>query len=917
MSDGTGSRKIESQHAGVRNVIRLPDRFAFLRGNCTRILLWPAACGVAAALLWGFALARIEADRGAIEQAALETASNLARAYAEHLKRSIAQIDQVTTLVKYEWEQGQGHLKLENLEASGLFPESDLLFVLIAGRDGRIRTATGPVRIDASLSDRPAFAFHKVNDSTSLRIGQPIHGRFADRTVIHFSRRLDGVDHSFGGVVVVSVDPSHFTAFYDATGVGQAGLLGMVGTDSVPRAIRNGGEGSRAEPAALWGAEFLRETDQGTRYMDGTAEFIDGRSRFVAWRAVSSHPLIAVVGLDGDEVMAPFLQHRATTIKALLLGTLGLACFAALSMGLTARLAWRKYQEEQVRDAYRMATEGGSEGFYMLRVLRDRRNQVIDFEVADCNQRGAGLSGLTRTELVGKRFSGLYREPYLAEVMQTFRDALESGLHEDDFEVPDGSPLEANWVHRKIVRSGSGLALTLRDISETKAQERALSRLANEDPVTRLANRNWLMEFLPGAIERARHQGEFLGLLFIDLDDFKNVNDTLGHAAGDEVLQAVARRLHSLVRPSDHVVRIGGDEFTIILEPLADAAQASRVADRISESIAQPFEIARGCSTLSASIGISLYPRDGADIETLLKSSDIAMYHAKAEGKGQHRFYEPGLLERLTQRLDAEQALVRALKEDQFIVHYQPRVDAASRRLTALEALVRWQHPERGLVAPGEFVPLAEETGLVVPLGEAVINKVCAQVAAWRAAGLPVVPVSINVSSRQFAAGSVAAVIDASLTLHQLPSALIEVEITESSMMGEQTEVAANLAALRARGIRLLVDDFGTGYSSLSQLQRLDVDGLKIDRSFVVEIGVTRESEVFVSAIVSMAHALGMVVTAEGVETETQMRILEALGCNEVQGFLIARPAPAERIVELLRTPAGASEFATPWDATG
>jgi predicted signal transduction protein with EAL and GGDEF domain len=351
------------------------------------------------------------------------------------------------------------------------------------------------------------------------------------------------------------------------------------------------------------------------------------------------------------------------------------------------------------------------------------------------------------------------------------------------------------------------------------------------------------------------------------------------------------------------VVRIGGDEFTIILEPVTSDADASRVAERVAESIHQPFELARGRTTLSASIGISLFPRDGEDVETLLKSSDIAMYRAKEDGKGRHHFYEPGLLERLKARLDTEQALIAALRDDQFTVFYQPRVDASTGRLIGLEALVRWMHPERGLVPPGEFVPLAEETGLVIPMGEVVIEKVCAQLAQWRSLQIALVPVSINVSSRQFSAGNVADVIAENLAAHDVPPELIEVEITESSMMGEQAEVAASLAALRAQGIRLLVDDFGTGYSSLSQLQRLDVDGLKIDRAFTAELGRTREGEVFVKAIVSMAHALGMTVTAEGVETGMQLDILQALGCNEIQGFLIARPVPPNRIVPMLYQP--------------
>jgi len=790
-----------------------------------------------------------------------------------------------------------------------------MLFVLIADSEGRVRTATEPIRAGANVRDRPYFVFHKRSSSGSLRIGAPITGRFAGRTVLHFTRRLVTPDGRFDGVVVVSVDPGNFTTFYEGANVGRAGLIGMIGTDAVMRTARIG-DTSVPDARAVLRTPFSPGGGEGAKFMAGEATFVDGRSRFVAWHPLAAHPVVALVGLDSDEVLAASREHRGNLLKAVFFATLGLACFALLATGLTARLAWRKYQEEQVRDAYRMATEGGSEGFFMLRVQRDRQGRLVDLIVSDCNERGAAFSAMTRADLIGKRFSELYSEPYLSEVLETFRGALEAGLHEDDLEIPDESPIQVHWVHRKIVRSGSGLALTLRDISDTKAHEQTLSRLANEDPVTRLPNRNWLMGYLPAALERAARQRGMLALLFIDLDDFKNVNDTLGHAAGDELLQAVAGRLRAVLRPSDDVVRIGGDEFTIILDPVTSDADASRVAERVAESLRKPFELARGRNTLSASIGISVFPRDGEDVEALLKSSDIAMYRAKEDGKGRHRFYEPGLLERLKARLDTEQALLAALRDDQFTVFYQPRVDTSSGRLIGLEALVRWMHPERGLVPPGEFVPLAEETGLVVPMGEVVIEKVCAQLAQWRAVQIAVVPVSINVSSRQFSAGNVADVIAASLAAHRIPPELIEVEITESSMMGEQAEVAASLAALRARGVRLLVDDFGTGYSSLSQLQRLDVDGLKIDRAFTAELGHTREGEVFVKAIVSMAHALGMHVTAEGVETTTQLEILRSLGCNEVQGFLIARPLPASRVAAMLHQPLLFGSGSGPRDVT-
>jgi diguanylate cyclase (GGDEF)-like protein len=451
------------------------------------------------------------------------------------------------------------------------------------------------------------------------------------------------------------------------------------------------------------------------------------------------------------------------------------------------------------------------------------------------------------------------------------------------------------------VRSGDGLAVTLRDISDMKAQEEALSRLANADAVTALPNRHWLINHLPEALAAARNGNAVLALLFVDLDDFKNINDTLGHAAGDELLQAVAACLRSVLRPQDNVVRLGGDEFTIILEHVDSRAEVSRVADRIMASLAAPFLLSGGSSHLMhASIGISLFPQDGDDGQTLLKHADIAMYAAKTSGKGRYEFYQPQLSENLVLRLDREQALRKAIERDEFVLYYQPRVDTFSGRLRSMEALVRWRHPERGLVPPLEFIRMAEDTGLIVPLGELVIRKACAQLAQWQAQRLPLVPVSINVSARQFSHGNLAALFASCMAAQALAPSLIEIEITESCMMAEDQTVTEQLAALEALGLKLLVDDFGTGYSSLSQLQRLDLDVLKVDRAFTAQLCNGREGEALFMAILSMAHVLGMGVVAEGVETVEQLRVLQALSCNEVQGYFISPPVPPEEVPALM-----------------
>jgi diguanylate cyclase (GGDEF)-like protein len=438
-------------------------------------------------------------------------------------------------------------------------------------------------------------------------------------------------------------------------------------------------------------------------------------------------------------------------------------------------------------------------------------------------------------------------------------------------------------------------------LTEKKLYERELWRMANEDALTALPNRHWLNNILPDTLERARLAGNQLAVLFIDLDDFKNVNDTLGHAAGDSLLCEVAGRLRSVLRPSDYVVRLGGDEFTVILDPVDSIEDVAYVASRISEVLREPFELLRGRNAIGTSIGITLFPRDGDDAETLLKNSDIAMYHAKAQGKGHFRFYQPELYENLKVKLDTERALIHALENNQFVLHYEPRICTFTGELRGLEALVRWHHPERGLLMPNQFISLAEDNGLILKLGEIVLEQACAQLSKWKQDGLKLVPLSINVSARQFNNGNIKNLFASTLARHGIPTDMLEIELTESSMMGDHSDVLEQLAAIKKMGIKLLVDDFGTGYSSLSQLQRMDMDVLKVDRSFTADLGNSAEGEIFFNAIVSMAHALGMLVVAEGVETEQQLRILQSLSCDEIQGYFIARPVPPEEVPELLR----------------
>ncbi|MEN3364804.1 MAG: hypothetical protein V7606_2078 [Burkholderiales bacterium] len=870
-------------------------KFRFLRSDLRLILVWPVACLLLGCLLWGLALSKISSDRTRQKEDTYTHAAALSKSYANQLERSVGQVNQITLTLRHYWKASGGTLRLEHQREQGLYPASSRLFVTILDRAGRPVSSTLPIPANwPDIADSDYFQSHKNDPSKGLLIGTPVIGVRLKVPVILFSRRLETAAGSFDGVVVVAVKSSYLASFADETV--PADFLAVLTDDGALLEV----EAGQANAPGVFRSRPMFSSENGVAEMPAH-KFVDGDSHIVAWRKVAGYPLIATVGLSGKQAAASYLIATSSYRQMAIAGTAFLFLVAVVGMFLSSRLAWRKRQTDQVKDAYRLATDGAREGFYMVRAVYDENDNIVDFLVEDCNERGAQYYGATRAQLIGARFSDGGFGDYLRKVFSIFKRAMETGFYEDESKVSAQSPLQATWIHRRLVRSGDGLAVTLRDISDMKVQEEALSRLANADAVTALPNRHWLINYLPEALNKARNRNTVLALLFVDLDDFKNINDTLGHAAGDELLQAVATRLQSMLRPQDSVVRLGGDEFTIILEQVESHAEVSGVAERIMNSLGKAFILSGGSShEMHASIGISMFPQDGNDGPTLLKHADIAMYAAKTSGKCRYEFYKPFLSENLVARLDREQALRKAIEHDEFVLHYQPRVDTFSGQLQSMEALVRWIRPEYGSVPPLEFLPTAEETGLIVPLGELVIRKACAQLAQWKAKQLPVVPVSINVSPRQFSQGTLSAILGACMAEHAIDPYLIEIEITESCMMGEDQAVTAELAALKSLGIKMLVDDFGTGYSSLSQLQRLDLDVLKVDRAFTAQLSNSKEGEVLFMAILSMANVLGMMVVAEGVETAAQLRILQALSCNEVQGNYISPAMPADQMPPLM-----------------
>jgi diguanylate cyclase (GGDEF)-like protein len=437
------------------------------------------------------------------------------------------------------------------------------------------------------------------------------------------------------------------------------------------------------------------------------------------------------------------------------------------------------------------------------------------------------------------------------------------------------------------------------EVQTTKIQ---LEHLVHHDALTNLPNRVLLQDRLGQAIELARRQGRRLAVMFMDLDQFKHVNDSLGHAVGDQLLQSVAQRLVGCVRQSDTVSRQGGDEFVLLLPVIEHAEDAARSAQKVLAALGPPHHIDHNDLHIGASIGISIYPDDGQDAETLIKCADSAMYHAKENGRNNYKFFEQSMNVRAVERQSIEACLRRALERQEFVLHYQPKVNLHSGTIVGVEALIRWEHPQRGLLSPAQFVPIAEDSGLILPIGRWVLREACRQARAWQDAGLPPITVAINTSAPEFRAEDFFENLRSTLEETHLEPRYLELELTESVLMRDAESTDSVLHALAYLGVKLSIDDFGTGYSSLSYLRKYPIDTLKIDQSFVNRMTDHPDDAAIVTAVISMAKALRLHVIAEGVETSDQVAFLLDQHCDEGQGYFFGRPVAAEALAALLQT---------------
>jgi diguanylate cyclase (GGDEF)-like protein len=719
------------------------------------------------ALVWLGLNFHLKAELTTVQADAVQNASNLSRAFEEHLVRTLKDADHTLQIVRNAYEKRPDTFDLAAWSKEEHALEGPTFQMVIIGPDGLMKATTeGLQQSPLDLSDREHFRVHINATDDNLFISRPLVGRVTGKPSIQLSRRIPNPDGSFGGVILVSLDPSHFTRFYNSINLGRAGAIRVVGTDGIVRAVgsQNGIErnylGTNLDGSTLLTRSKAKPSGW---YFTGSARN-DGIRRLVFYRVVEGFPLIVTVGL-GEAEMFEGVAAKERTYK-----------FAAAFVTLLVLIV-------------------------MALSLRDRM---------------------------------------------------------------------------KLDRTGTQLRVQ-----------------ARQDALTGLPNRLLFLERLEEAAARAESFGEAFSVLMLDLDQFKTINDTLGHGSGDALLRTVAMRLRSCARPTDTVARLGGDEFAILQVCKTDQSlDAITLALDVIDALSRPFDLDGQEVIIGTSIGIATAPEHGSTSEKLLGRSDLALYQSKLAGRNGYCIFETSMEWRARQRRAIEADLRHALPRNEFELHYQPVVKIANQVCSGMEALLRWKRGGGEIVPPAEFIPIAEDIGLISSIGEWVLRTACNDAMAWPQH----IALAVNLSPAQFGNSDLRSIVVGALAESGLPPHRLELEITESVLLESSKTNLKILASLKALGVKIVLDDFGTGYSSLSYLSMFAFDKVKIDRSFVSQMSERRDCAAIVCSIINLGHNLNMTTVAEGVETEVQLDMLRLAGCSEAQGYLFSRPLPVKEL---------------------
>jgi diguanylate cyclase (GGDEF)-like protein len=742
-----------------------------------------------------------------------------------------------------------------------------------------------------SVADRRYFQTFKSDLQSPVVLIEPVHSRVTGAWTTVLARKLIGPDGEFLGVIGRGIEPAHFEKFFASVALGDDAAITMFHRDGTllaryPHADALLGRNFASSPMF---EQILSKTDHGTLRISST---IDGQDRLGSVRELTNFPVVVSATATVSAALADWREQTRFLIGVAVLSTLVIAIMLFLIVRQLSR-QHRAARQRLTLEKQRLDTaiDNMTQGL----LLFDSSQRLVV-----CNQRYLDMYGLS---------------PDVVRPGCSFRDVIahrkQTGSFDGDVEqycsstlrdMPLGKVLVIVTTDGRSIQianrplADGGWVATHEDITERTRSDQRIAHLAHYDALTDLPNRTLFLDKLGQEIKRIDRGGK-LAVLYIDIDEFKSVNDSLGHPIGDELLKAVAARLSRCVRETDIVARLGGDEFAIVQTAVEGSTDVTDLVARIYQAIREPCECLGHQLSADASIGIALAPQDGTDLDQLLKNADLAMYGAKAEGRRTYRFFEPEMDARVKARRTLELDLRRAIAEGGFELNYQPLVNVRDGEVTGCEALLRWRHPERGMISPAEFIPVAEDTGLINPLGEWVLTAACAEAATWP----DHVRLAVNVSPVQFRSQTLSLKVAAALTASGLPARRLELEITEAVLIRDDDAALAVLHQLRAVGVRIALDDFGTGYSSLSYLQRFPFDKIKIDRCFVTDIAKPGGSSPIVQAVVNIAAARNMTTTAEGVETQQQLDMLRALGCTEMQGYLFSPAKPAMEVRRLLR----------------
>jgi diguanylate cyclase (GGDEF)-like protein len=744
---------------------------------------------------------------------------------------------------------------------------------------------------DINIADRAYFRQWKDDSQSSAIAIAPIQSRFTGERSTVFARKIVGPTGQFLGVIARGISPADFEKFFESVALGEGAAITMMDRNGTmlaryPHVEARIGQNFSTAPIL----QTLTTADHGTVRQISP---VDHEDRLASGRRLNNFPLSVLATTKVSTALADWRAQTRFLVAA--------AGLSALVISFTLFLIVRKLSKQHKNSERRLALEkerldtainNMAQGLLLFDsdariVLSNRRYLEMHNLPADAVKPGCHFRDLIAYRKKVGSFKGDVDE-FCATVL---RNVAQNKVTHHIIEAKDG-----RWV--EIVSqplTNGGWVATQEDITERRRAEKQIAHLAHYDALTDLPNRVLFREQLERELERTM-RGEQLAMLYIDIDEFKSINDSLGHPVGDELLKTVASRLQSCVRETDFVARLGGDEFAIVQTGIAQPGDVMELVKRIYEAIREPYQCLGHHVATDASIGIALAPDDGTDLDQLLKSADLAMYGAKADGRRTYRFFEQEMDARVKARRTLELDIREALVEGGFEIHYQPVVNLRSDEIVGCEALLRWRHPVRGMISPAEFIPVAEETGLICDIGDWVLATACAEAAKWP----PNVKVAVNVSLVQFKSNAFALKVAGVFAATGLSANRLELEITEAVLIRDDEAALKLLQDLRALGVRIALDDFGTGYSSLSYLRRFPFDKIKIDRCFVDDIAETKGSSSIVRAVINIADAQAMATTAEGVETEQQKQMLRDLGCTEMQGFLFSRARPVEEIRTLL-----------------